>query len=81
LRTFEISNNNKTTEIMKAQNITIGQTIRFTPNNSTAIIEAKVLNINNDESLKVLKNNDATIQLWDAGYEVSTTVYPHQLIK
>lgn len=59
---------------------TIGQIISFLPTNNTIVREAKILRINKDGSIKALELDKSSIDLWDAGYEVSTTIYPHQII-
>lgn len=65
---------------MKTTNFTIGQIIKFLPTNNTLVREAKVLGINEDGSLKALEMEKSAIELWDAGYEVSTTIYQHQIV-
>jgi hypothetical protein len=66
---------------MTNQNFTIGQIINYLPTNNTLVRETKILKINEDGSLKTLEVEESAIALWNAGYEVSTTVYQHQIVK
>ncbi len=66
---------------MKNQNFTIGQILNYLPANNTLVRKTKILKINEDGSLKTLEFEESAIALWKAGYEVSTTVYQHQIVK
>lgn len=66
---------------METKDYKIGQLINFIPANNTLSREAKILKINQDGSLYCIENNKVSMELWNAGYEVSTTVYKHQIVK
>jgi hypothetical protein len=64
---------------MTNSNFTIGQIIKYLPANNTLVRETKILKINEDGSLKTLEVEESAIALWEAGFDVSTTVYVHQI--